>query len=190
MCNRPKVIIVEGPDRVGKDSLIKRLSEHFNNKVKVIHAGIPTSKDLYSYYYNGLLHDTLDAYYSHQFNAIIHNRSIYGEYVYGTKYRNESPAEIRALISKLEIGQLKSFILNSNLYLVLLTCDDVNVLLKNDDGLSISSKQSDIENEIALFNDIFELSTIKNKIKVTVNSGNTFRSKDDVYKSVIDFIEN
>ena len=33
MCNRPKVIIVEGPDRVGKDSLIKRLSEHFNNQV-------------------------------------------------------------------------------------------------------------------------------------------------------------
>ena len=183
------VIIIEGPDRVGKDSLINRLSDHFNNQVKIIHAGIPTSKDLYRYYYDGLLHDTLDAYYSHKFIAIIHNRSFYGEYVYGTKYRNESPAEIRSLISKLEMGQLKSFILNSDLYLVLLTCNDVNVLLKNDDGLSISSKQSDIENEISLFNDIFELSTIKNKIKVTVNSGNMFRSKDDVYKSVIDFIE-
>ena len=190
MCNRPKVIIVEGPDRVGKDSLIKRLSEHFNNQVKVIHAGIPTSKDLYSYYYDGLLHDTLDAYYSHKFNAIIHNRSIYGEYVYGTKYRNENPDEIKTLISKLEVGQLKSFILNSDLYLVLLTCDDVSTLLKNDDGLSISSKQSDIENEISLFNDIFEVSTIKNKFKVTVNSGNTFKSKDDIYKSVINFIEN
>lgn len=184
----PKVIIIEGPDNCGKDTLINKLNSHFKS-TKVIHAGIPLSDNLFSFYYEGLIHETLEGYYDHSLNAVIHNRSIYGEYVYGPKYRNESKEEVTQLIHKLEIGQLKTFIFSKDLYLILLTSSDSDLLVNNDDGLSISSKKYDIEDEIDAFNDVFELSTIANKKRIFVNNGCCFRDKNDIYKDVIEFIE-
>lgn len=183
----PKVIIIEGCDRTGKDTLIKRLKSHFKN-TKVIHAGIPSSDNLFDFYYDGLIHDTLTWYYDHSLDAVIHNRSIYGEYVYGPKYRNEDRDYIHKMISSLEAGQLRTFILSRDLYFVLLTSTNSNLLVKNDDGLSLSSKKSDIEDELVAFNDIFDMSMIENKKKVFVNDGDNFMDKDDIYKEVLNFI--
>ena len=55
----PKVIIIEGPDNCGKDTLINKLRDYFKS-TKVIHAGIPLSDNLFSFYYEGLIHETLD----------------------------------------------------------------------------------------------------------------------------------
>ena len=184
----PKVIIIEGPDNCGKDTLISKLSDHYKN-VKVIHAGIPTSKNLFEFYYSGLIHDTLDGYYDHSLNTVIHNRSIYGEYVYGPKYRNESKEEVERLIHKLEIGELRTFIFSKDLYFILLTSSSSDLLVKNDDGLSLSSNKSDIEYELRAFDYIFDRSTIENKKKVFVNNGDNFRDRDDICKDVINFID-
>lgn len=185
----PKVIIVEGPDCVGKDTLINSLSNHYNNAVKVIHAGIPDNKNLHEYYYKGLIHDTLDAYYAHSYDAVIHNRSIYGEYVYGPKYRDEDRKEVAKLISDLELGQLKTFILSKELIFILLNSDNSDLLVKSSDGLSISNKKTDIEDEMAAFDEVFDLSSIKNKKKIYVNNGDSFRSKESIVKEAIDFID-
>ena len=185
----PKVIIVEGPDCVGKDMLISNLSNHYNNAVKVIHAGIPDNKNLHEYYYNGLIHDTLDAYYAHNYDAVIHNRSMYGEYVYGPKYRDEDKKEVAKLISDLELGQLKTFILSKELIFILLNSDNSDLLVKSSDGLSISNKKTDIEDEMAAFDEVFDLSSIKNKKKIYVNNGDSFRSKESIVKEAIDFID-
>lgn len=185
----PKVIIVEGPDCVGKDTLISNLSNHYNNAVKVIHAGIPDNKNLHEYYYKGLIHDTLDAYYAHNYDAVIHNRSMYGEYVYGPKYRDEDRKEVAKLISDLELGQLKTFILSKELIFILLNSDNSDLLVKSSDGLSISNKKTDIEDEMAAFDEVFDLSSIKNKKKIYVNNGDSFRSKESIVKEAIDFID-
>lgn len=185
----PKVIIVEGPDCVGKDMLISNLSNHYNNAVKVIHAGIPDNKNLHEYYYKGLIHDTLDAYYAHSYDAVIHNRSMYGEYVYGPKYRDEDKKEVAKLISDLELGQLKTFILSKELIFILLNSDNSDLLVKSSDGLSISNKKTDIEDEMAAFDEVFDLSSIKNKKKIYVNNGDSFRSKESIVKEAIDFID-
>jgi len=185
----PKVIIVEGPDCVGKDMLINNLSNHYNNAVKVIHAGIPDNKNLHEYYYKGLIHDTLDAYYAHSYDAVIHNRSMYGEYVYGPKYRDEDKKEVAKLISDLELGQLKTFILSKELIFILLNSDNSDLLVKSSDGLSISNKKTDIEDEMAAFDEVFDLSSIKNKKKIYVNNGDSFRSKESIVKEAIDFID-
>lgn len=185
----PKVIIVEGPDCVGKDMLISNLSNHYNNAVKVIHAGIPDNKNLHDYYYKGLIHDTLDAYYAHNYDAVIHNRSMYGEYVYGPKYRDEDRKEVAKLISDLELGQLKTFILSKELIFILLNSDNSDLLVKSSDGLSISNKKTDIEDEMAAFDEVFDLSSIKNKKKIYVNNGDSFRSKESIVKEAIDFID-
>jgi thymidylate kinase len=184
----PKIIIIEGPDNCGKDTLISRLKDYYKD-VRVIHAGIPTSKNLFEFYYDGLIHDTLAGYYDNSISAVIHNRSIYGEYIYGPKYRHESKELVEGLIHKLEVGQLRTFIFSRDLYFILLTSSSSDLLVKNDDGLSYSSKKSDIEDELQTFNDIFDKSIIENKKKVFVNDGNNFRCKDDIYKDIISFIE-
>ena len=185
----PKVIIIEGPDNCGKDTLISKLNEHFVF-TKIIHSGIPDSADLFNFYYNGLIHDTLAGYYDNSLKAVIHNRSLYGEYVYGPKYRQESKEEISKLVHNLETGQLRTFILSRDLYFILLTSSDSDLLVMNDDGLSYSSKKSDIEDEVITFDEIFNLSQIENKIRIYINDGNHFRPKDDIYRDVISFIEN
>lgn len=184
-----KVIIIEGPDNCGKDTLIKRLSDYYSNNVKVLHACKPTSDNLFAFYRDGIVHDTLDAYYNNNLKAVIHNRSMYGEYVYGNKYRNKSKSYLAKLIYSLEIGQLRTFITDHDLYFILLTCSDADLLVCNDDGNSISNKKSDIEDEIDSFNEIYRLSSIKNKCNVKVNIGSEFRSKEDIFNDVINFIE-
>ena len=185
----PKVLIIEGPDNVGKDSLIEKLNSLYSN-IKVIHAEVPKSKDLFNFYYNGLIHDTLAGYYDETLDLVIHNRSMYGEYVYGPKYRNELKADIISLIDKLEVGQLKTFIFSKDLYFVLLTSSNIDLLVNNDDGKSLSNKRSDIQDEVNSFDDIFNLSKIENKKKIYVNNGSTFRDKDDIYNEVLSFIAN
>ena len=184
-----KVIIIEGVDNCGKDSLINNLVTQFKGS-EVIHACVPNNNNLFKFYYNGIIHHTLDSYYHSDVEAIIHNRSMYGEYVYGPKYRNESKDKVAEIIHRLEIGQLKTFIFSKDLYFILLTSSDSDLIANNDDGLSFSAKKTDIDDEIAAFNEVFSLSSIKNKKKIFVNNDNRFRSKEDIYKDALDFINN
>jgi hypothetical protein len=185
-----KVIIVEGCDRVGKDSLINELKKKFNSSV-VIHASTPPKCDsLFNFYMDGFIHNTLDAFYNKKCDVIIHNRSMYGEYVYGPKYRCESSTDIESMIHKLEIGQLKTFLLSNELYFILLTSDNADLLVNNDDGNSISNKRNDIEYELNAFNEIFDKSFIKNKLRVYVNNGDKFRDKKEIFNEVSKFIFN
>ena len=187
-----KVIIVEGCDRTGKDSLIKKLALNFNCPA-ILHSSAPPSGvnnaiKLFEFYNSGIIHSTLDYFYDKEHDVIIHNRSMYGEFVYGPKYRSKMPSEVAEMIYKLEKGQLRTFIRSSELYFVLLTSSDVDLLVGNDDGNSISNKREDILDELKSFDTIFGLSTIENKKKIYVNNGSKFRSKDDIYKEVNDFI--
>lgn len=187
---KKKVIIIEGPDNCGKDTLINKLKLEFDNPI-VIHAGIPdSSTNLFEFYLNGLIHNTLDSFYDKEHDAIIHNRSMYGEFVYGPKYRRHMPSDVAEMIYKLETGQLRTFIFSDQLYFILLTSSDIDLLVNNDDGKSISNKKSDIQDEIHAFDTIFNLSQIENKKRIYVNNGSKFRSKDDIYNEVLNFINN
>lgn len=190
MNSKVKILIIEGCDRSGKDTLINELKNSYD-KVLVLHSGIPSSddtKDLYNYYYNNLIHSTLDAYYNTDNDLVIHNRSMYGEYVYGTKYRSEDKESVLKTISNLEAGQLNTFIKKDQLYFVLLSSTDPSVLANNDDGNSYSSKVNDIQDELNLFKEVFDRSNIKNKRIIYVNSGSNFKSKRDIYNEVSSFI--
>lgn len=192
MNDKVKILIIEGCDRSGKDTLINELKNDYG-KVLVLHSGIPSNddtKDLYSYYYDNLIHSTLDAYYNTDNDLVIHNRSMYGEYVYGTKYRSEDRESVLKAISNLEEGQLNTFIKKDQLYFVLLSSTDSSVLANNDDGNSYSSKVSDIQDELNLFKEVFDRSKIKNKRIVYINDGSKFRSKRDIYNEVNYFINN
>ena len=187
-----RIIIVEGPDTCGKDTLISNLVKTFDNPI-VIHSvipniGIKTKAHLFDFYMNGLIHDTLDAYYDKVHDGIIHNRSMYGEFVYGPKYRGNLPSEIAGMIHKIEVGQLRTFIFSHELYFILLTSSNAALLSNNDDGKSYSAEVADIEDEINAFTTIFNLSSISNKKKVFVNDGDKFRDKKDILHEVLDFL--
>ena len=186
-----KVIIIEGCDNCGKDTLISSLLSDFTNPL-ILHAGVPSAKEsnLFNFYNNGLIHNTLEGYYDKDQDVIIHNRSMYGEFVYGPLYRSKLLGDVAEMIYKLEAGQLKTFIRSSELYLILLTSSSVELLVNNDDGLSISNKKEDIKREIDSFNTIFNLSEIENKRKIYVNHGDSFRNKQDIYNDVVNFIRN
>ena len=99
------------------------------------------------------------------------------------------PGTAAQLVYDLEAGQLRTFIREDELYLILLTSDDVNLLINNEDGKSLSlANKKNISDEIELFNTIFKLSEIKNKKKVLVNNDASFKDKDEIYNEVIAFI--
>ena len=185
---KKKIIIIEGVDNCGKDCLIERLKTNFSDPL-ILHAGVPPKEsNLFNYYYNGLIHNTLEGYYNKKNGVIIHNRSMYGEFVYGPKYRSKMPGDIAQMIYKLETGRLRTFIMDNEIYLILLTSSSIDLLLKNDDGKSISNKAEDIKDEINSFDTIFNLSQIENKKRIFVNDGDFFRDKNDIYNEVVSFI--
>lgn len=183
-----KVIIIEGTDRTGKDTIINELKNLANN-VLIIHCSKPEGD---SFYEQEKFQDLLFLKYkdnlcSNKYNIadiVIFNRAWYGEYVYGTLYRYRSKDDVAALIKGIEV-QLKQR--NIDLYYIQLINDSCDLALKNDDGNSISNKIENIKQEIELFKEVYELSTV-NKILIKVNDGDEFRNKEDILNEVLDFI--
>ncbi len=189
---KKKVIIIEGPDNCGKDTLINELIKDYKCPV-IIHAMTPPSDvrsfaSLFGFYNDGIIQDTLKYLYDKEHDAIIHNRSMYGEFVYGPKYRGQLPSETARLISKLETMALRTFLFSNELYFILLTSSSANLLVNNDDGKSISNKAADIEDEINAFDTIFNLSRIENKQRFYVNDGDCFIDKNVILNKVKSFI--
>jgi thymidylate kinase len=194
-----KIIIIEGTDNVGKDTVIKRLEAEFIN-CAVVHCEKPphaTSKEQALYQQSSfinLMANTLYQYIAYsklgigdEF-AMIHNRSWYGEYVYGCMYRDNDPTFVKHMIKTLETA-LNNSIKPNDLCFITLLSDNMEFLSRNEDGLSLSSgKQDLIKLETERFKEIHNASIIKNKHIVYVNDGNKFRHPDDIYKEVLGYI--
>lgn len=196
-----KIIIIEGTDNVGKDTVIKRLESEFIN-CAVIHCEKPphgTSKEQALFQQSSFINimgNTLYQYIAYQKLgvgdeiAMIHNRSWYGEYVYGCMYRDNDPTFVKHMIKTLETALVNS-IKPEDLCFITLLSDNMDFLSRNEDGLSLSSgKQDLIKLETERFKEIHKESIIKNKHIVYVNNGNNFRPHDDIYNEVLGYINN
>jgi len=165
-----KLLIVEGLDRCGKDSLISSIIKESPNS-KVVHWGFPqgnTNEDRIAYQkmsFEFFMREYSFLKMRNELDFLIWNRSHIGECVYGPMYRN-SPSE---WIFDLE----KEFLTDSQVYLVYLH-GDVEFLLKNDDGESFTTDIEKKRNEARLFEEAVDKSLIKNKIKIKVNDGNSY----------------
>ena len=88
------------------------------------------------------------------------------------------------MIFNLELLLNKNIREDDIVYITLLS-DNIDFLVRNDDGLSLSdAKKELIAEETKRFEEIHKLSTIKNKHIVYVNNGTEFRDKDDIYNEV------
>ena len=184
-----KIIIIEGPDNTGKNTLIQNIIDN-NKVVKLVHCDKPVSNDPFEEQYKLF---SLHAYNAIQdsrnddIDVIVFNRYYQGEYVYGQMYRNGDPDKIKKMVFEIE-NYLINNIGKDNIYYVQLTSTSANLLKRNDDGKSLSG--ADIEKmkkEIDLFNEIYDFS-ILNKHKITINENDEFRTREDILTEFNDFI--
>lgn len=193
-----KIIIVEGTDRTGKDTLINEL-KNLGSRVLINHCGKPIGDTHYEQamnqekLFNGYINDLFNDRYFGICDLVIFNRAWYGEYVYGTLYRERTKEEVNRMISFIEYD-LNRFndIINvltvlDGVYYIQLVNDSVKLALSNDDGNSISNDKGNILKEIELFKEVYELSNINKKL-IKVNDGDEFRSKEDILNEVLNFI--
>ena len=183
-----KLIIIEGTDNVGKDTVINQLLDRYKD-AKVYHCEKPKSKDAKEAakeQYNSFLSLAKENSTSKD-TTIIHNRSWYGEYVYGVKYRNNDENEVKKSILEFENILLSNI---DDVCLIMLLSDNSDLLVKNDDGLSISkAKKELIEDETKRFEEIFKFSTIPNKCIIYVNNGENWKSKEEIINKIYEIIE-
>lgn len=179
-------IIIEGPDNVGKTTLINKLTNHFNYMTfQCLHYGMvkhPTLEQHVAYnkkQYTELFkmmqhHTTLD-------NAgIICDRAHLGEMVYGPIYRGYT-GEYVLDIEKEFINYKPIW---DNLFLITLT-DKAERLIEREDGESFSIDLDKKLTELANFRHAHESSNIVHKYTVDIE---TFDA-DAVGQIVIDYIE-
>lgn len=176
-----KLIIIEGPDRVGKSTLIENIKSNFINKQFLyMHFGKPPVKN--SLEYNKKLFNKM--FMSMKYNAAhdidtIYDRSHIGECVYGPLYRGYEAHYIFDL-EKMYMKYLKS-----NLYLITLY-DNAEVLLSREDGDSFTNEHDLKVKECNLFISAHNKSNIVHKLLLNVNGMST----DKVSAICSEFINN
>jgi hypothetical protein len=190
-----KHIIFDGGDRLGKSTLIKKVCDFYNyDNVTVRHFGKPPKKfppDVTPFefqkecfwkeahvleYLNMMDKDALYAYYE---NVLIWNRSHLGEFVYGQMFRKTDPKEINEFLKNFE----SAYLCDGDPVLILLTADP-DFFLNQEDGNSFSQNIDQKTKEIELFETAFNNSMIFNKIKIKVNQGDSYRSKDEIFEEI------
>ena len=185
-----KIIIIEGPDNTGKNTLIHDLLEK-NEITKVIHCSTPkpSSDPLFQQtkYFVKLANECINE--SSNTDVIVFNRYYQGEYVYGQIYRNEDPQQILTMIGYLETKFGYELSEDTEIYYVQLLSSDPEMLIKMDDGKSLSQANKDkIQREIDLFTEVFNKSIVQKKKIIYVNDGDHFRSREDILLEFNDFI--
>lgn len=187
-----KLIIVEGPDNSGKNTLLHNIIDDYND-VKIIHCHKPGSdvedpfqamKEIYWKYTEEVVHDSNENY----IDVVAFNRFHISEYVYGQIYRNGNPDLIKEMISELDDYLIQN-IGYENVFYIQLNCTYPKLLLNNEDGLSLSEGNIDkIRNELDKFNEIYEFSAL-NKIQICINdSEGNFRQRSEIVKEFKNFI--
>lgn len=202
---KQKIIIIEGMDNCGKDTLIQHIQSMFNGSI-MIHSSSPASKDNT---YAALevkatqqnIFEKIEFIIKSDANKvvmgnemydcwpIILNRSMYGELIYGPKYRHAGYDFVLDYVRDIEL-KLESLRLNDNdVYYIQLVTDSVDFIQKNDDGKSLSKNDTEaLQDEIDMYNMLYKTVGLSNKLLVTVNIKDRFKAKEVIFNEVDNFI--
>jgi len=192
-----KHIIIEGGDRLGKDTLLRNLCNHFNyNNITIRHFDKPpkgmspkeTLDFQFEVFYKEMLfvdhiNDIMDGdEWGYHDNIVIWNRSHLGEYVYSQMFRGISRKDVATRLKLFEERNL-----SSTQYLVTLTASP-KFFLEQEDGESFSQDLDQKTRELQLFKEAHALSLIENKKLIKVNNGNSYRGREVILNEVLEFI--
>lgn len=187
-----KVVIIEGTDNSGKNTLISCLLDHYKTAT-VIHCDKPpyidnSVNDIYqdmSFFQIAI--DIINKKYNT--DIVILNRSWIGEYIYGCLYRYRKDEDVYNMIYKIEKALIESCI--DVKYIQLMS--NYECYINNDDGESISYDRDIVEDEIKRFEHIYR-SSILDKKMIYVNKGEMlgttgeFRDKKEILNEALNFI--
>ena len=189
-----KLLVIEGPDRCGKNTLIKNLTSQAENIV-IRHFGSAKGKDdnekrnfQYQFFKKEFELASLRLRFEmpdkerYPRDLWIWNRAHLGEFVYGKIYRNTHPDQ---WVMKME--ELYGLDIDPSVYLLLLTADP-EFLCKRDDGLSFSAEIDKKTQELASFRDAFDRSKIMNKKIINVSNGENYLDADIILDEVNKFL--
>lgn len=192
-----KHIVIEGGDRLGKDTLIKNLCDHFNYHNLIIrHFDKPpkglSPKETLDFQFQ-VFHkefrfieqssEYLNDEFGYHNNVAIWNRAHLGEYVYSQMFRGISRRDVGKRLKELE-----EIFLTHDQYLITLTASP-KFFLDQEDGDSFSQNLDQKTKELQLFKEAHALSLIPNKKLIKVNQGNSYRGKDVILNEVIELIK-
>lgn len=189
-----KLLIIEGPDRCGKNTLIQGLISQSDNSVVRHFGSAKGSNDLEkrNFQYQFFKKEFSLAGLRTQFempdkeryprDIWIWNRAHLGEFVYGKMYRNTNPEQW-----VMQMESLYGMDLDPSVHLLLLTAP-AEFLCKRDDGKSFSDAVEMREKEIASFRDAFHQSNIINKKILDVSNGDEYLDKDVILHEVNKFL--
>jgi thymidylate kinase len=178
-----KFIIIEGIDRVGKDTQQNLIIENLHNLVfhKMHYTTLPFKDNIekHTQYSKKMYDDMFKLMLSAKENNtnIIFNRSHLGETVYSPLYRNYSGDYV------FDIEKKYVNILRENLYLITLV-NDSHIVWSRDDGNSLSKNEEHIKAEVDGFTRAHRLSKIKNKLFLNIGT----MSAVEVSKIIVEFL--
>ena len=186
-----KLIIIEGTDNTGKDTLISKILEKYPTAT-IIHCGKPVTKkyssreqdELFKLYANNIITGKYD-----NTHVIIMNRSHIGEFVYGVLYRNRDMFEVENMIN--DINDILYSRNDLKIRYIQLLSNSEELLKHNEDGKSLSNGNVEkITTEAEQFKTIFNNINIKEEDKrlIYVNEEDHFRSREDIFNEAIRFI--
>lgn len=184
------LIIIEGTDNIGKDTLKDQLIDLFDT-VTLIHCHSPKSKVFVNYeqdrQFIEYAYNIIDGHYDIT-KCIIMNRSHYGEYVYGQLYRGRDENSIIKMID--EVDAILSSRGDLTVKYIQLISSSVALRMKNDDEKSLSNMDIEkMKKETDLFCEIYAHSKF-DKILINVSDDHDeFRPKEKIYNEVLKFIE-
>ena len=198
-----KLIILEGPDRLGKNSLLKNICDHYNyDNIMIRHFGKPPKeliqdesiKYQFGVFINesNLIHNFVrnvfrSSYYD---NIIIWNRSHLGEYVYSQMFRHVDPIYVKRRLLEYERFYLNCRDSKSKFKMYLITLSaDPEFILNKEDGQSFSRNLEEKTREMQLFKEVHKFSLIKSKLLIKVDDNGKFRGKEEIFNEVINFID-
>jgi thymidylate kinase len=189
-----KLLLIEGPDRCGKNTLIKNLTAQAENYI-VRHFGSAKGKndlEKRNFQYQFFKKEFALAALRPQFemndkeryprDIWIMNRAHLGEFVYGKMYRETYPEQW-----VMQMESMFGMNLDPSVYLLLLTASP-EFLCKRDDGLSFSNNVIQKIHEISSFNDAFEQSKIINKMILNVTNGDEYLDESSILHEVNKFL--
>lgn len=189
-----KLLIIEGPDRCGKNTLIHNLVSQAENYV-VRHFGTAKGDDDFekrNHQFQFFKKEFELSSLRHRFempdkqrypkDIWICNRGHLGEFVYGEMYRKTNPKD---WVIRME----QEFMLDidPSVYLLLLTAPS-EFLCKRDDGLSFTADESKKQSEITRFFSAYYESKIMNRKILDVSSGDNYRPQESILQEVNDWL--
>jgi len=197
-----KLIILEGQDGLGKNTLIKGICEHFHyDNVTIRHFSKPpkelTTQEAIDFQFKcftneaKLVHEIKEKFsytrYRYFDNVIIWNRSHLGEFVHGQLFRNEDPKEIKDKLLFFENLYFSSYEQKMIQICLITMIAEPEFTLSKEDGQSFSKNLEEKKKELELFQEAHEFSTIKNKYFLKVDKVSELPTGTEWIKKDVEF---